>query len=347
MSENEEDIFLNDNNEEQEELYEHYRFTADRKQSLLRIDKFLGDRLENTSRNRIQNAAKASSILVNGIAVKQNYKVKPNDVISIVLPYPERNNTLEPENIPLDIVYEDEAVLVLNKPAGLVVHPGVGNFDGTLVNGLLYHFQNLPARSGDAYPGLVHRIDKDTTGLLVIAKDDESMSFLAKQFFNRTVYRRYIALVWGDLPDEEGIIEGNIGRHARYRKMMDVYPEGDAGKPARTHYKVLERLGYVSVVECRLETGRTHQIRVHFKYIGHPLFNDPLYDGNRIVKGTIYSKYKQFVENCFSLLPRQALHARALGFVHPRTGEYLQFEADMPEDMQTVIDKWRNYMQNR
>lgn len=340
--------------EDDERQYEHFRLTIDRGQSPLRIDKFLSLRIEKASRSRLQNAAKAGAILVNGIAVKPNYKVKPNDEIAIILPKPIQQYRLLPEPIPLQIVFEDDYLMVINKPADLVVHPGCGNYSGTLVHGLLHHFSQLPVSkhhrdeiSGEENalrPGLVHRIDKNTSGLLVIAKTDYSLTHLAKQFFDHTVKRRYIALVWGDLENQTGTITGNIGRDKRHRQVMSVYPEGDFGKHAITHYRVLERLGYVTLVECSLETGRTHQIRVHFSFIGNPLFNDPEYGGNRIVKGTIYNKYKQFVENCFSILPRQALHAQVLGFKHPESGEALYFESQLPNDMEQVLLKWRRYM---
>jgi 23S rRNA pseudouridine1911/1915/1917 synthase len=336
-----EEIFEND---EQEELYEHYRFTADKGQEPLRIDKFLMDRIANTSRNKIQQAAVSGNILVNNKAVKSNYKVKPLDEISIVLPYPPRQIELIPENIPLDIVYEDDELIVLNKQAGIVVHPGYGNYKGTLVNGLIYHFENLPMSKGEhPRPGLVHRLDKNTTGLMVIAKTEHALTHLAKQFFDRTIERRYNALIWGNIQEDEGTITGNIGRSLKNRKVMHVFPEADYGKHAVTHYKTLEKFNYVTLVECKLETGRTHQIRVHFKYIGHPLFNDNEYGGDRILKGTTFSKYKQFVQNCFNILPRQALHAKTLGFTHPKTGKWMQFNSDLPQDMQQVIEKWRHY----
>ncbi len=337
-------LLSENNSEEQEELFEHYRFTADNGQEPLRIDKFLMDRIANTSRNKIQQAASAGNILVNNKAVKSNYKVKPNDEISIVLPYPPRQIELIPQDIPLDIVYEDDDVIVLNKQAGIVVHPGYGNYKGTLVNGLIYHFDKLPMSQGEhPRPGLVHRLDKNTTGLMVIAKTEQALTHLAKQFFDRTIERHYNALIWGNLSDEQGTITGHIGRSLKNRKVMHVFPEGDYGKHAVTHYKVLEKFNYVTLVECKLETGRTHQIRVHFKYIGHPLFNDNEYGGDRILKGTTFSKYKQFVQNCFSLLPRQALHAKTLGFTHPKTGKWLQFDSPLPNDMQQVLEKWRIY----
>jgi len=330
--------------EEQDELYEHYRIVADKGQSLLRIDKFLTLRIENTSRNKIQAAAEAGNILVNEKPVKSNYKVKPNDVISIVLSFPPRETELIAEDIPLDILFEDEDLIIVNKKAGMVVHPAYGNFTGTLVNALMFHFENLPhAKDTDLRPGLVHRIDKDTSGILVIAKNELSMSRLAQAFYNRDLDRKYVALVWGDFEEDEGTITGHIGRSAKNRKVMDVYPDGSEGKHAVTHYKVLERFRYVTLIECKLETGRTHQIRVHMQHIGHPIFSDKDYGGNIILKGTTFSKYKQFVTNCFKTLPRQALHAKSLAFKHPRTGEYIHFESELPEDMQTVIDKWRTY----
>lgn len=333
---------------EQQDLYEHYRFTADPGQQPLRVDKFLINRLENTSRTRIQNAAAAGNILVNSKPVKSNYKVRPGDVVSVVLPHPPRVIELIPENIPLDIVYEDSDIVIVNKPAGMVVHPGYGNYTGTLVNALLYHFKDLKGLDGDSIrPGLVHRIDKNTTGLLVVAKNEIAMNKLAKQFFEHTVERRYTALVWGTFPDKDGTIEGNVGRNPKDRTVMYVFADGSAGKPAITHYTVLEELGYVSLVECRLETGRTHQIRVHFKHTGHPLFNDAEYGGDRILKGTTFTKYKQFVQNCFKILPRQALHARTLGFVHPSTGKPVMFESPIPDDMQQVIEKWKTYLSGR
>lgn len=331
--------------EENEELYEHYNFVADSGQEVLRIDKFLMDRIPNTSRNKIQIAARNGNILVNKNTVKPNYKVKPGDEISIVLPYPVRNIELIPQNIPIDIVYEDDELIVVNKQAGIVVHPGYGNYTGTLVNALVYHFDNLPSLPNDYFgrPGLVHRLDKNTTGLMVVAKTENALTHLANQFYERTTYRRYNALVWGDFDEDEGTITGNLARSLKNRKVMDVFPEGDVGKHAVTHYKVLERFNYVTLVECRLETGRTHQIRIHMKWQGHPLFNDNEYGGDRIVKGTTFSKYKQFIENCFSILPRQALHAKSLGFTHPKTGEWMQFDSELPEDMVEVLEKWRRY----
>jgi 23S rRNA pseudouridine1911/1915/1917 synthase len=334
--------------DEQSEMFEHFRVVVDKGQSLLRIDKFLTARIENATRTKIQDAAEAGNILVNGKAVKSNYKVKPNDTISIVLPHPPREIELIPQNIPIDIVYEDDDLIVVNKKPGMVVHPGYGNYTGTLVNALAWKLKDNPLfAKGELRPGLVHRIDKDTSGILVVAKTELAMNKLAAQFFKRTVNRRYQALVWGDLKSEEGTITGNIDRNPKDRKQMYVFADGSDGKHAVTHYKVLEHLGYVNLVECKLETGRTHQIRVHFKYIGHPLFNDELYGGAAILKGTTFTKYKQFVENCFDTCPRQALHAKSLAFEHPRTGEWMSFDSELPEDMTQLIDKWRHYISGR
>lgn len=334
-----------------EELFLHTTIKVDKGQDPLRIDKFLLNRLENVSRSRIQNVAEAGLVKVNGLPVKVNYKVKPLDVITVLVTRASHEYSLDPENIPLDIVYEDEWIVILNKQAGLVVHPGSGNHTGTLVNAILYHFgKNLPTgkNSSDIRPGLVHRIDKDTTGLMIIAKDELVMAQLAKQFYDHTIQRRYVALVWGDVKEDEGTINVNLGRNLRFRKKMDVFPDGDSGsKHAITHYKVLERFGYVTLVECKLETGRTHQIRVHMKSIGHPLFNDATYGGDEIMKGTIYSKYKQFVDNCFKLIPRQALHAKVLGFYHPVLKKEMLFESVLPADMEAVIEKWRGYFKNK
>lgn len=334
--------------EENEELFEHYKIIADKGQAILRIDKFLCDRLPNSSRNKIQQAAHAGNVVVNGIVVKPNYKVKPSDEVSIVMPYPPRETELLPENIPLDIVYEDDTLLVLNKPSEMVVHPGYGNHTGTLVNALIYHFQNLPEAEGNEdRPGLVHRLDKNTTGIMVIAKTEHALTHLARQFYDRTSDRRYQALVWGDIKEDEGRIEGNIWRSVKNRKIMDVFPEGDIGKTAVTNFKVLKRYGYVTLVEYKLDTGRTHQIRVHSKWTGHPLFNDADYGGDRILKGTSFTKYKQFIENCFQLLPRQALHAKTLSFTHPKTGEWMEFNSELPDDMQAVLEKWDRYVMGR
>lgn len=333
-----------DNNE----LFEHFRFTADPGQTVLRVDKFLFNKLEHTSRSRIQAAANAGNILSNGKPVKPNYRVKPGDLLSIVLPHPPRKIELIPEDIPLDIVFEDADVIVINKQPGLVVHPGYGNYTGTMVNALMHHLRDNPLfHSGEERPGLVHRIDKNTSGLLVVAKNDLALNKLASQFYHKTSTRSYHALVWGDLKEDEGTIRGHIGRNPRDRKQMYVFPEGDQGKEAVTHYRLLERLGYVNLVECTLETGRTHQIRVHFQYLGHPLFNDPEYGGDRILRGTTFTKYKQFVENCFKLLPGQALHAKTLGFEHPGTGKHMVFEAPLPEGFGHVLQKWRGYTQGR
>lgn len=338
--------------EPSDELFEHQRITVDPGQSTTRIDKYLLEKLEKVSRNRIQNAIKLNCILVNDNAVKANYKVRPNDEITLILPSdPNESENVIAENIPLDIIFEDEHLMVINKTAGMVVHPGVGNNNGTLVNALLYHMQNnvLPLLSGNREdrPGLVHRIDKDTSGLMLIAKNDYAMTFLAKQFYDHTVTREYIALVWGDVKEEKGTITGNIARHERDRMIFDVCEDGSQGKHAVTHYEVIENLYYTTLVKCNLETGRTHQIRVHMKHIGHALFNDERYGGNRILKGTVFNKYKQFVDNCFDLCPRQALHARSLGFIHPATEKYMFFELEMPQDMSSVVDKWRGYVQAR
>ncbi len=326
----------------EDELYEHFRFDVPKGQLLLRIDKFLMNLIPNATRNKIQNAASSGDIYVNDIPVKSNYKVKPLDVVRILLTHPPFENRVDPEDIPLDIVYEDAALLLINKPAGLVVHPGHGNYTGTLVNALAFHFENLPMNSSER-PGLVHRIDKDTTGLLVIAKTEAAMTHLAKQFEAKTSEREYIAMVWGNVKDDAGTIEGNIARHLKDRMQMAVFADPEIGKPAITHYKVLERFGYVTLVSCILETGRTHQIRVHMKHIGHPLFNDARYGGDLILKGTTFTKYKQFIDNCFKILPRQALHAKTLGFMHPTTGEMMRFDTELPQDMKDVIEKWRGY----
>lgn len=333
---------------DQSELYEHHRIVADKGQGLLRVDKFLFNRLEKVSRNKIQMAIRAGNVLVNSNAVKPNYRVKPDDIISVVLPYPHQEYEVQPENIPLDIVYEDDDILVVNKAAGMVVHPGHGNYTGTLVNALSWHLKDLPLfQSGEIRPGLVHRIDKDTSGLLVAAKTELSLNRLAKQFFDHTTRRTYHALVWGIPDPAEGTITGNIGRSIRDRIKMQVFQDDDNGKPAITHYRVIENLGYVSLLECRLETGRTHQIRVHMEYLKHPIFNDERYGGDKILRGTVFSKYKQFVQNCFELMPRHALHAKSLGFTHPVTGEEMNFSSELPPDMSQVIEKWRNYLINR
>lgn len=339
---------LQDEETQGQEMFEHHRIEADQGQTPLRIDKFLMTRLPNASRTKIQEAADSGNILVDDKPVKSNYRVKPGDIISVVMTYPKRDIEIIPENIPLNIVYEDDQLMVINKPAGMVVHPAYGHYSGTLVNALAWHLKDNPLFQGDDFrPGLVHRIDKDTSGLLVIAKTEEAKTHLALQFFNKTSDRKYMAVCWGNLDEPEGTITGNIGRHTVNRKVMAIFPDGSQGKHAVTHYKVIEKLGYVNVVECVLETGRTHQIRAHFKYIKHPLFNDKEYGGNEILKGTTYTKYKQFINNCFALCPRQALHAKTLGFVHPTTNEYMSFDSEVPEDMRQLIEKWRGYTENR
>ncbi len=325
-----------------DDLFNTVKIVVDKKQSPLRVDKFIISHSTVSSRSKVQDAAKAGSLLVNDEPVKSNYKVRPNDVIVLVYPKSQHVADMSPEDIPLEIVYEDSDLLIVNKKPGMVVHPGVGNINGTLVNALLYHIQDLPGESAER-AGLVHRIDKNTSGLLVVAKTDEAMSHLAKQFFDRTINRRYLALVWGDFDEDEGTVEGHIGRDVHNPRNYTVYPRGDQGKHAITHYKVIERFAYATLVECKLETGRTHQIRVHMKHIGHTLFADEKYGGDRILKGTIYSKYKQFVENAMQLCPRQALHAKSLGFIHPSTGEEMFFDSELPQDMNDMIEKWRTY----
>ncbi len=333
---------------DQQELFEHFRFIADPGQSLLRIDKFLSDKIENSSRTRIQTAAYAGNILVNSNPVRPNYKIKPGDIVQVVLPTPPRDTEIIPENIPLDIVYEDDDVLVVNKKPGMVVHPAYGNYTGTLVNALMWHFRELPLfNTGETRPGLVHRIDKNTSGILVIAKNEFALNRLSKQFFDRTTDRKYVALVWGIPDPREGTITGNVGRNIKDRKIMQVFKDENEGKSAITHYKVIEDFGYISLVECKLETGRTHQIRVHFSHIKHPLFNDEDYGGNQIIKGTTFTRYQQFIKNCFKILPRQALHAKSLAFDHPVTGKRLFFDSEIPDDMQQVIEKWRKYTAGR
>jgi len=334
--------------DEEQDLFEHFKIRANQGQEMLRIDKFLQNRLEKTSRSRIQAAADAGNIHVNGKPVKSNYRVKPLDEIAVVFAYPPRDREIKPENIAINIVYEDEDVVVINKHAGLVVHPGYGNYSGTLVNALMYHFQHLDLyKQNSPRPGLVHRLDKNTSGIMVLAKNEFSMTHLARQFFERTTKRTYVALVWGDLKENEGTVTGHIGRDIRDRKKFSVYPEGDIGKHAVTHYHVLQRFGYVSLVQCKLETGRTHQIRVHMKHIGHPLFNDEVYGGDKILKGTTFTNYKQFVNNCFEIIPRHALHAKSLGFVHPVTKKELMFESELPEDFCQVLEKWTTYFEHR
>jgi len=330
-------------NDQEQDLFEHYRFVADPGQGPLRIDKFLMGKIQNASRNKIQQAAAAGSILVNDRAVKQNYKVRPGDVITIVLTEPPRDTEVIPEDIPVNIVYEDDQLMVINKEAGMVVHPAYANFTGTLVNALTFYLRQQSG-DGEARPYLVHRIDKDTSGIMLVAKTEIAQTKLAKEFFDHTIDRKYTALVWGDMEEDEGTITGHLGRHKNNRKVMTVYPDGETGKHAVTHWKILKRFGYVTLIECRLETGRTHQIRAHLKYIRHPLFNDAAYGGDRILKGTTFTKYRQFIKNCFALLPRQALHARSLGLDHPITGEHLFFDSDLPEDMQAVVEKWEHYV---
>ncbi|WP_140938180.1 RluA family pseudouridine synthase [Sphingobacterium lumbrici] len=329
--------------QEEQELFEHIRIIADKGQAPLRLDKFLMNRVENTSRNRIQNAIDADTVRVNDKIVKASYKVRPLDVITMVLPDPPRDTEVYPEDIPLDIIYEDDDVLIVNKEAGMVVHPGFNNYTGTLVNALTFYLSQLPNMAGNTgRPGLVHRIDKDTSGLLVIAKNEWAMTYLAKQFYDHSIARRYVALVWGDIA-EDGTVSGYIGRNMKDRRVMEMYKEPEQGKWSVTHYKVLERLGYVTLIECQLETGRTHQIRTHMKSIGHPLFSDAAYGGDKIVKGTVFNKYKQFVDNCFTMMPRQALHARELGFEHPKSKKMINFDVPIPEDFRLVLEKWRNY----
>ena len=334
--------------EEREELYEHFRFKVDPGTELIRMDRYLTNLIANVSRHRIQEAAKADCILVNGRPEKSNYRVHPNDVIAILLPRPPREFEIIPQDIPLDIMYEDDDLIIINKPAGMVVHPAFGNYDGTLVNALTYHFQNQKDKNGEPIkPLLLHRIDKNTSGVLAVAKSEEAQIKLAANFFDHTIDRKYRALVWGDFKEEEGTVIGNVGRNPLNRLVMTVFPDGEQGKHAVTHYRVVERFGYVTLIECQLETGRTHQIRVHMKYIGHPLFNDESYGGDQILKGTTFTKYKQFISNCFKIMPRQALHAKSLGFTHPITGKYMLFDSDMPADFAEVLDKWRNYAKHK
>jgi 23S rRNA pseudouridine1911/1915/1917 synthase len=331
---------------EDSDFYEHFNLVVDKGQSLIRIDKFLMLRIENASRSKIQHAIEAGNVLVNEKPIKASYKVKPLDVISIVLPHPPRDTEVIPQDIPINIIYEDDDLLLVNKEAGMVVHPGYGNWDGTLVNALVFHFTQLPQLPGnDGRPGLVHRIDKDTSGLLLISKNEKSMTYLAKQFYDHSISRKYFALVWGDI-ENDGKVTGYIGRSAKDRKIMDVYDTESEGKWSVTHYKVLERFNYVTLIECQLETGRTHQIRAHMQHIGHPLFNDASYGGDKIRKGTLFAKYKQFVDNCFQIIPRQALHAKTLGFIHPTKREHIHFETELPQDFSMVLEKWRNYIQS-
>jgi 23S rRNA pseudouridine1911/1915/1917 synthase len=338
-----EDIILPDDGDD--EMFEHHRIVADPKQSLLRIDKFLMDRLPNVTRTKLQTGIHDGFVRVNDKDIKPNYKIHPNDVVTVSLPEPPRDTEIIPENIPLNIVFEDDHLLVINKPAGMVVHPAYQNWNGTVVNALAYHFQNLPRMTGnEGRPGLVHRIDKDTSGLLVIAKDEASLTGLAKQFFDHSIERTYNALVWGVPEQPSGTVNVNVGRSLKDRRVTTAFPNSDMGRHAITHYSLLRDLRYVSLIECKLETGRTHQIRAHMKYLGHPLFNDAMYGGNEVLKGTTFTKYKQFVENCFKIIPRQALHAKTLGFVHPVTKQHLQFDSELPRDFTDVLDKWDHYV---
>ena len=335
---------MSDNNSD---LFEHYEFIASTGQLPLRVDKFIINFIENASRTKVQKAIESSNVLVNGSAVKSNYKIKPLDKVSVVYSYPKITHELIPQDIPINILFEDNDILIVNKEAGMVVHPGFGNYDGTLVNALAFHFNNLPSLDGQERPGLVHRIDKNTSGILVVAKNESSLSAMAKKFEERDLNRLYIALVWGDIKEEKGTIIGNIGRSLKNRKIMSVFPEADYGKHAVTNYKVIERYGYTTLVECKLETGRTHQIRAHFKFLGHPLFNDFEYGGDRILKGTTFTKYKQFVQNCFKICPRHALHAKSLEFTHPSKNELVFFDSNLPEDMRKLVEKWKNYSKNQ
>jgi 23S rRNA pseudouridine1911/1915/1917 synthase len=340
MSENELEIVS-----DEDDLFEHYRIVADKGQGPIRLDKYLNLHVANASRTKIQNGIEAEAVKVNGNVTKASYKVKPLDVVTLSLPQPPRDTEIIPENIPLNIVYEDDVLMLVNKPAGMVVHPAFGNWTGTLINALVYHFQNLPTgRNGEGRPGLVHRIDKDTSGLLVIAKTEFAMTFLAKQFFDHSIERTYHALVWGEPKEENGTITGNIGRSAKDRRVMDIFEDGSQGKHAVTHYEVIRSLRYVSLIKCNLETGRTHQIRAHMKHIGHPIFNDTTYGGDKILRGISNGSYKAMVENCFGLLPGQALHAKSLGFVHPTTKQWMQFETDLPENFNAIIEKWDGYV---
>ncbi|QRR03872.1 RluA family pseudouridine synthase [Dyadobacter sandarakinus] len=330
---------------EEDDLYEHYRIVADKGQGLIRLDKFLNLHVANASRTKIQNGIDAEAVKVNGQATKASYKVKPLDVITLSLPEPPRDTEIIPEDIPLDIIYEDDVLLVVNKPAGMVVHPAYGNWTGTLINALVYHFQHLPTgRNGEGRPGLVHRIDKDTSGLLVIAKTEFAMSFLAGQFADHSIERTYNAIIWGEPKEPKGTITGHVGRSVRDRKVMDVYLDGTHGKHAVTHYEVLRQLRYVSLVKCNLETGRTHQIRIHMKHLGHPIFNDPVYGGDKVLRGNSVGSYKAMVESCFKLLPGQALHARSLGFIHPATRKWIQFDSELPVGFQEILSKWETFV---
>lgn len=342
------DIELDDSSEGSEELYERMNLVVDRGQEPMRLDKFLVQRIENASRNKVQHAIESGRVLINGKQVQSNYKIKPGEEIIVYSDKEVQGEDIVPEKMPLNIEYEDDDILIINKPVGLVVHPASGNPNGTLINGVAWHLlQQNSELNTEVLPrfGLVHRIDKNTSGLMVLAKTEKAVSSLAKEFFNHTIHRQYVGLVWGDVAEDSGTVNAHIGRHQRFRKIFDAYPDGERGKEAITHYKVLERFGYVTLVQCELETGRTHQIRVHMKHIGHPLFNDEVYGGDRIVKGTVFSKYKQFVENCFAICPRHALHAKTIGFIHPRTRKEVVFNSEIPNDMQQLITKWRNYVQ--
>jgi 23S rRNA pseudouridine1911/1915/1917 synthase len=337
-----------DNSADEDDLFEHYRIVADKGQTAMRLDKFLNVHVANASRTKIQNGIEAEAVKVNGLTVKSSYKVKPMDVITLLLPQAPRDTEIIPENIPLDIIYEDDVLLLVNKPTGMVVHPAFGNWTGTLINALVYHFQNLPVgRSGEGRPGLVHRIDKDTSGLLVIAKTEFAMTFLAKQFSDHTIERTYNALVWGEPKDYKGTVTGHIGRSAKDRRVMDIYEDGSQGKHAVTHYETIKPLRYVSLIKCNLETGRTHQIRAHMQHIGHPIFNDQVYGGDKILRGGTTGSFKVFVENNFKLLPGQALHAKSLGFIHPATKEWMQFDTELPENFQAIVDKWENFVKHQ
>lgn len=343
MSENDLEI-----TSEEDDLFEHYRIVADKGQSPMRLDKYLSLHVANASRTKIQNGIDAEAVKVNGQVTKASYKVKPLDVVTLSLPEPPRDTEIIPENIPLDIIYEDDVLLIVNKPTGMVVHPAFGNWTGTLINALVYHFQNLPTgRNGEGRPGLVHRIDKDTSGLLVIAKTEFAMTFIAKQFSDHTIERTYNALIWGEPKERKGTITGHIGRSARDRRVMDIYEDGSQGKHAVTHYEIIKPMRYVSLIKCNLETGRTHQIRAHMQHIGHPIFNDTVYGGQKILRGGTTGSYKVMVENCFSLLPGQALHAKSLGFVHPTTKQWMQFDTDLPPNFQSLMEKWDKYVQNQ
>ena len=344
----EEELELENTSGEKEELYEHFRFEVDKGTDLLRIDKYLMNLIPNTSRNKVQQASKAGCILVNGKSEKQNYRVKPLDVITVLLPNPPREVEIIAEDIPLEVPYEDDDLIIINKPPGLVVHPAFGNYTGTLVNALTFRFQDKFSKDGEPHrPMLVHRIDKNTSGIMIAAKTELAQMRLARNFFDHDIDRKYWALVWGDFKEDEGTITGNIGRNPKDRLLMTVFPDNENGKHAVTHYKVIERFGYVTLIECRLETGRTHQIRVHLRYAGHPLFNDATYGGDQILKGTTFSKYRQFINNCFQLMPRQALHAKSLGFIHPITGKPTLFDSELPEDFNAVLEKWRHYIKFR